>query len=55
MTTASPTTDATALRAAYLERLAASDEPGAVAVALDALDARQLPVTPPLPESKDSP
>ncbi|MFC5138129.1 B12-binding domain-containing protein [Actinomycetospora rhizophila] len=39
MTTASPTTDATALRAAYLDRLAASDEPGAVAVALDALEA----------------
>ncbi|GAA4877996.1 cobalamin B12-binding domain-containing protein [Actinomycetospora straminea] len=39
MTTTSPPTDPVALRAAYLERLAASDEPGAVAVALGALDA----------------
>ncbi|MEJ2889415.1 cobalamin B12-binding domain-containing protein [Actinomycetospora aeridis] len=46
MTTASPpSTDPGALRAAYLERLADADEPGAVAVALDALDAGADPET----------
>jgi methanogenic corrinoid protein MtbC1 len=39
VTTASTASDPATLRAAYLEQLAASDETGAVAVALDALDA----------------
>jgi MerR family transcriptional regulator, light-induced transcriptional regulator len=42
VTTASPPgtdPDPTVLRAAYLDRLAAADEPGAVAVAFDAIDA----------------
>ncbi|MEJ2861812.1 cobalamin B12-binding domain-containing protein [Actinomycetospora flava] len=39
MTTASPPTDTATLRADYLERLAAADEQGAIAVALSALDA----------------
>ncbi|MDD7967198.1 cobalamin B12-binding domain-containing protein [Actinomycetospora lemnae] len=39
MTTTSPPTDPAALRVAYLERLATSDEPGAVAVAVGALEA----------------
>lgn len=38
MTTASPPTRAGVLRADYLERLAAADEQGAIAVALDALE-----------------
>ncbi|WP_345342911.1 cobalamin B12-binding domain-containing protein, partial [Actinomycetospora succinea] len=48
MTTASPptaSTDPGTLREAYLERLAAADEPGAVAVALEAIDAGVDPET----------
>ncbi|MDD7939953.1 cobalamin-dependent protein [Actinomycetospora lutea] len=45
MTTASPPTDAISLRASYLDRLADADERGAVAVALDALDAGVDPET----------